>query len=307
MDLECIIIINLDFSAQNCYNIKVETREERCAMKIFSFSELCYSNFDFDIIDIFPEIWLHGKEFSLYKNKARPCSALFFVCSDLEVSFFLSDGTPEITVKNGDVVFIPKGICYYVRVAGECGKKIDTYTVNLHFFDEDRVEFLLKERISLLTGFRDNRHEIRLKKLCDAFHRERRNSAKIKGEFFLLLDLMETSASKNDGFFYSIRKGAEAFCEEWNKNEKIEKYALMSGVSVTYFYRCFRKWSGKSPVEYRNMLRLSNAESLLRSTDMKIQKISETIGFDDPFYFCRLFREVYGLSPKHYRKYYQST
>ena len=38
---------------------------------------------------------------------------------------------------------------------------------------------------------------------------------------------------------------------------------------------------------------------------MQIKEISETIGFDDPFYFCRLFSEVYGISPKHYRKEYQ--
>lgn len=275
-------------------------------MKTISFSELCYSNIDFDIIDIFPEFWLQRKEFSLYKSKARPCSALFFVCSEIEASFFLADGTPEITVKNGDVVFIPKGICYYVRVSGNTSKKIDTYTVNLHFFDEHRREFLLKDRIALLTSFQDNRQELHLKKMCDAFHRERHNFAQTKGELFLLLNLIDASVSKNDSYYYSIRRGVETFLEEWNKNEKIEKYAQLSGVSVTYFYRCFRKWSGKSPIEYRNMIRLSNAESLLRSTDMKIQKISEAIGFEDPFYFCRLFKEVYGLSPKHYRKHDRS-
>lgn len=273
---------------------------------MISFSELCYSNIDFDIIDVFPENWLHRKEFCLYKNEARPCSALFFVCSKIEVSFFLADGTPEVTARNGDVVFIPKGICYYARVSDDTSEKNDTYTVNLHFFDEQHKEFLLNDRIALLTSFQDNQQEPHLKKLCDAFHLERRNLAKTKGEFFLLLDLIDASATKNDIVYYSIRKGIETFREEWNKNEKIEKYAQLSGVSVTYFYRCFRKWSGKSPVEYRNMLRLSNAESLLRSTDMKIQQISETIGFEDPFYFCRLFKDVYDLSPKHYRKHYQN-
>lgn len=275
-------------------------------MRTISFSELCYSDFDFDMIDIFPENWLERKEFSLYKSKARPCSAFFFVCAEIEVSFFQTDGTPEITAHNGDIVFIPQGICYYVRVSGDTGKKIDTYTVNLHFFDERHEEFLLKDRIALLGSLPEGRQERHLKKLCDAFHQERRNVARIKGEFFSLLELMDASGSQNDIYCYSIRKGIEALCEDWNKNEKIEKYAQLSGVSVTYFYRCFRKWSGKSPVEYRNMLRLSNAESLLRSTDMRIQNISEAIGFEDPFYFCRLFKEVYGLPPRLYRKHLQS-
>ena len=94
----------------------------------------------------------------------------------------------------------------------------------------------------------------------------------------------------------------EVFCDEWNQNEKIEKYAKMCGISVTYFYRCFRKWSGISPVEYRNRLRLSNAQSLLRCTDMQIKEIADTVGFEDPFYFCRVFSESFGLSPQAYRK-----
>lgn len=274
-------------------------------MKTISFSDICYSDFDLDVIDIFPELWIQRREFSLHKNKARPYSALFFVCSEIEVSYFLADGTHELTVRNGDVVFIPKGIRYYAHVSGDTGKKIDTYTINLHFFDTQHHELLLSDRIALLTSFQDNRQEIHLKDLCDAFHSERRNFAKTKGDLFLLLDRINASASKGDSYYYSIRKGIETFCKEWSKNEKIEKYAQLSGVSVTYFYRCFRKWFGKSPVEYRNMLRLSNAESLLRGTDVQIQKIAETIGFEDPFYFCRLFKAVYGVSPKHYRKQYQ--
>jgi len=274
-------------------------------MKTIPLSSLHEVSIDFNITDLFPENWLQRKTFGLYKTKGRPASALFFVCSDIEVSFFLADGTQVITARNGDIVFIPRGLCYYVHVVGDTGEQIDTYTINMHFYDEEREEFLLSDGIALLSNCRDHRQEIHLKKLCEAFHRDKRNMTKVKSELFLLLDLIEASASQNDEALYPIRRGARAFCEAWNQNHKIEEYAQMDGVSVTYFYRCFRKWSGYSPVEYRNRLRLSNAESLLRCTDMQIKEISETIGFDDPFYFCRLFSEVYGISPKHYRKEYQ--
>ncbi len=280
-------------------------------MKIISLTKLCYTNIDFEIIDVFHENWLQKKEFSLYKYKARPSSALFFVCSDAEVTFFLSDGTQKTAAKNGDVLFIPKGTCYYVRVT-EDAKKIDTYTVNLYFCDNHQNELLLSDKIEQIAHFHNNQQLIHLKKLNDAFHGvteashgEKCNFVKTKGELFLLLDLLRNFSSQNYSFYYPIKKGIEALIEEWNKSEKIEKYAQLSEVSITYFYRCFRKWSGNSPVEYRNMLRLSNAESLLRSTDAKIQEISQAVGFADPFYFCRLFTSVYGVSPKHFREYYQ--
>ncbi len=282
-------------------------------MKTVSISQLCSVDFDFKITDIFPENWGQRKEFSLYKNKARPISALFFVCSELTVVFCSAEGSHTVTAQRGDIVFIPKGSLYHVEVSGNSHAETDTYTVNLRFLDERNQEFLLSDRIEILARRQDNYQELHLKRLSDAFHRladltpeGKNNLVKTKGEFFLLLDLIITSVSQNDGFYYPIRKGAEAFCDDWNKNEKIEKYAQLSEVSVTYFYRCFRKWSGKSPVEYRNTLRLSNAESLLRCTDMKIQEISEAIGFEDPFYFCRIFSDAYGLSPKHYRAQYQN-
>ncbi len=277
-------------------------------MKALPFSALCEMDFDFKITDVFPEQWKDRREFSLYKSKPRPVSALFFICSDLTVCFVPMDGSPAVTARRGDVVFIPRGIRYCANVLGGAFDTIGTYTVNLHFFDENHEEFLLSDRIEILCHRGDNRRELHIKRLRDGFHRltetsaeGKRNPIKVKGEFFSLLDFLISTDSRSNEFYYPIRKGAEALCEEWNKNEKIEKYAQMSEVSVTYFYRCFRKWSGKSPVEYRNTLRLSNAESLLRCTDMRIQEISKAIGFDDPFYFCRIFSDTYGLSPKHYR------
>ncbi len=277
-------------------------------MKHIPIAKLRYASIDFEITDIFPESWIQRKEFSLYKSTARSCNALFFVCADIEVSFFPT-GSSAVIAKKGDIIFIPQGTCYHVRVAGISSSKIDTYTINFDLFDEKREKCLLSDKIMVLTNRQDHLLDIHLKNLYDTFYRieknrenGNRNLAKTKGEFFLLLDLIAESASQSNDFYYPIRKGIETFFDEWNKNEKIEKYAQMSGVSVTYFYRCFRKWSGSSPIEYRNMLRLSNAESLLRCTDMQIQEISDSIGFVDPFYFCRIFSEHFGISPKNYRK-----
>ena len=250
---------------------------------------------------------MQRNEFSLYKSKPRSFSALFFVFTNIEVSFF-SDNTPPLIVKKGDIVFIPKGMRYTVRIQNKNELKIDTCTINLSIFNENREEILLSDNISILTNRCDNLIDVHLKNLFDIFYRlekvgerEVRNLSKIKGEFFLLLDLISESTLQCRDFYYPIRKGVEAFCNEWNLNEKIEKYAALSGMSETYFYRCFRKWSGISPIEYRNNLRLSNAESLLRCTDMKINEISLNVGFEDPFYFCKLFSKKYGASPRSYR------
>ena len=98
-------------------------------MRIIPISELCYTNIDFEIEDIFPVRWSSRKDFSLYLKKPRPCSALFFVSTDIEVTFF-TDENISLIARQGDIVFIPKGISYRVTVSGNAGVEIDTYTIN---------------------------------------------------------------------------------------------------------------------------------------------------------------------------------
>lgn len=276
-------------------------------MEKLDISELCYSDVDVEIIDIFPEKWTQKKDFCMYQIQARPCSALFFVLTDVR-AFFHPLGGEIVSAKKGDIVFIPQGICYRACVEGTANSKTDTYTINFNIFDTSREGILLSEKISVLGEAQSTVLDSRLKSLYNVFYRiekspvgDVRSIVRAKGEFFLLLDLISESLSSNNEFFYPIRKGIRALCDEWNQNCKIEKYAEICGISSTYFYRCFKKWSGCSPVEYRNMLRLSNAQGLLRSTDMKILEISQSIGFEDPFYFCRLFSKRFGLSPRDYR------
>lgn len=271
-----------------------------------SVSRLCRTDFSFDILDVFPENWRARRGFSLYDHTPRPFAALFFVCGDLKATFLPSDGKEGVTVGKGGVVYIPKGACYRVRVAGQTTEAVQTYTVNLRLYDEARREIALADKIAVIAELRDNRAAARLAPLNDAFREGGGapggcNAARVKGEVYLLFDLISTFEEKTDDAYYPIRRGADALSAEWNKNEKMEKYAALAGVSVTYFYRCFRKWTGKSPVAYRNALRLSHAETLLRCTDMRVREIAQAVGFDDPFYFCRLFGKVYGLAPKNYR------
>lgn len=281
-------------------------------MKTVPITELRYHDIDFEIFDIFTESWMQRSEFSLYESRQRPFSALFFVSADIEFVFRPKDSAP-VSARGGDVVFIPEGSLYSVKVKEKAGKRVDTYTVNFRISDNEKDSLMLSDGISVIASRQDSLTELKLRSLFDIFYRSDgtaggggRNLARTKGEFFLLLDLISESASQCIDYYYPIRRGVEAFSAEWNLNEKIEKYASLCAMSETYFYRCFRKWSGVSPIEYRNSLRLSSAESMLRCTDMKIGEIAEAVGFPDAFYFSRLFYERYGASPRNYRKQMQT-
>ena len=252
-------------------------------------------------LEIFPESWSNRRSFSMYEHYPRPCSALFFVCTDIHATFHCADGKTACATR-GDVIYIPKGTCYYATVDTKEKAHTDSYTVNFRLFDQCDQEISLSDSITVLAKDQDKPFFRYVENLSKAIHLNHKNHMRIKAAFYALLDAVASAATDSYDTYYPIRAGADALCRQWDQNIKIEEYAAMCGISTTYFYQCFRRWSGKSPVEYRNMLRISNAETMLRLTDMPIGQIAETVGYEDSFYFCRLFTRQHGKSPQKYRK-----
>lgn len=56
--------------------------------------------------------------------------------------------------------------------------------------------------------------------------------------------------------------------------------------------------------DYIASLRIQRAKELLRDDSLSIQEISEIVGYNDYFYFTKVFKKVEGISPSKYRKEY---
>ncbi|WP_033565348.1 helix-turn-helix transcriptional regulator [Sphingobacterium sp. SYP-B4668] len=72
-------------------------------------------------------------------------------------------------------------------------------------------------------------------------------------------------------------------------------------ISYSKFRKSFKRLTGKSPNQYHLDLRLDKAQELLRTTRLSITEVGYQTGFDSPFYFSRLFKKKFGLSPKNLR------
>ena len=85
---------------------------------------------------------------------------------------------------------------------------------------------------------------------------------------------------------------------------KICDIAQSSFSAPSTLTRNFRRETGMSMGEYIDHLILQKAERLLKTTDMSLLEISDSLGFCDQFYFSRRFSEKYGTSPSKYRRFY---
>lgn len=86
----------------------------------------------------------------------------------------------------------------------------------------------------------------------------------------------------------------------------VKELAHHVNYSVSYFHSTFKEKTGFSPIHYFNQLKIQKACQYLSFTDLSIKEISYKLGFNDPFYFSRLFKKLMSLSPSKYRQFYKN-
>lgn len=271
-------------------------------MKIIEPENLKKHNLRVEVIDTYISEWKNGDLFSKYKKIKRPFSALFFVWSDMEIDYIETrengDKITKIHAKRGDILYIPSEVLYHSIFHVPKDKALSsTVTINFRLFDSNQEEVLLNNHIVLLNN-KVNRH---MNEDLENIHKCTTNPiehdrTRINYLYFSILyyaTRVRLSSSNSE----AIKKAVQAIENEWNLNEKMEKYAALCNMSPSYFYQEFRKLTGMSPAKYRNHIRINVAKSDLLNTDMTIKRIAEKVGFDDVFYFSRIFRNITGMSP----------
>lgn len=82
----------------------------------------------------------------------------------------------------------------------------------------------------------------------------------------------------------------------------VSTLAAECGFSEVYFRKLFKSIYRASPSEYICSVRLKNAEHLMLHTDMSLEECARSCGFSSVGYFCRVFKNSYGISPAKYRR-----
>ena len=90
--------------------------------------------------------------------------------------------------------------------------------------------------------------------------------------------------------------------ENLTKRLKLEDMAAETSLSASHFSRLFVNRTGHSPIDYFIQLKIQRACRLIDNSGWSIADVSREMGFDDQFYFSRVFRKVMGMSPNEYRK-----
>lgn len=89
--------------------------------------------------------------------------------------------------------------------------------------------------------------------------------------------------------------------ERFHEPMTVESAAQMCCISPNYFCYLFKKATGKTLLEYINLLRIHEAEQLLRTRRYSIQQVAQMVGYSNMTYFGRVFRKLKNQTPREYR------
>lgn len=90
--------------------------------------------------------------------------------------------------------------------------------------------------------------------------------------------------------------------EHYASDIRVEEIASKVGVSRSQLYRAFTQEFGMSPHRYLKQYRINEACALLHRSELSVGAVAVAVGFSDPLYFSRVFREVKGISPSQYKQ-----
>ena len=221
----------------------------------------------------------------------REKHGFIYVESGALLDVFRGCGIDTLRAEQGELTFIPKGSVYTGKYAA---KGTSIKIVQFDLISGELPDYLsVPVKIELPHA----------SELIDAFFRSTEHSA-ASHPFHTLSCLYELLWRVDEGFggipkkFRKLRPALRALDEHWTENEKVPHYAMLCDMSEANFRRLFREYTGMSPVDYRNSIRLLHARNKLLSGEYNVSEAAYESGFTNLSFFTRLYKKKFGHAPK---------
>jgi len=257
-------------------------------------------------IGFYPKASYHFRK----RTKEEALQYVLIYCLEGEGWFELNDQIQKVTANQ--VFILPKG-----RAHSYGCKNTKSWTIYWIHFDGLQAVFFAEgfDKPLQILPEKDSRIEERLRLFEEIFSTLKNGYSKNNLEFssatltYFLGSLKYLSAyrasSSSDQLSQQRDVADEAIHfmrENIHKRLHLKDIADYVGYSASHFSALFLQKTGYPPLSYFIHLKIQEACHFLDFSELKINQISMLIGFDDPFYFSRIFTKTMGESPSDYRR-----
>lgn len=209
------------------------------------------------------------------------------------------------TVSAGDLVCLPKGKAHHYQA-----DRYQPWTIYWVHFDG-----LLSEAFIDYIGLQPGQYcqAIGLhNRLITNFERllELRQSSHQLGAYIhaanrlrqLLAEIALLPQIRQSGGDFDLEQIHATMQAHVHEQLDLDTLANIAKLSKFHFTKKYKRLTGSTPINHFIHLKIQHACYLLDITDKSIREISEALGYEDSYYFSRLFKKVMGISPSQYRR-----
>ena len=224
-------------------------------------------------------------------RNGRTAHGFIYTVSGRMCDTFLSGEDRRVFVDAGEVIFIPKGCRYTATYLGE---NTEIKIVQFELADGSLPSYL-REPIKINIPDISERIEAFFKPVEN--HTAHHPFYCLACLYGLLWQIDENYAGIPKKF-KKLQPALSEISEYYRQNEPISHYARLCGMSEVNFRRLFREYTGLTPIDYRNDIRLTNARFKLQSGEYNVSEAAEAAGFSNLSFFIRLYKKKFGYTPK---------
>lgn len=252
-------------------------------------------------IGYFPKATAH------YRERRKGCEDnIFIYCTQGKGHFIIDDN--QIEVKANEFLMVP-ATDKYLRYWADAE---DPWTIYwIHFRGKDLNEFNNSLKITLNSGPIQIPFNQKALDIWDNIYTSLEmgyNIENLCNSTFCLYHFLATFVFFEKHITIVEKEKEDIIAESikylkshLNEKLRVEDIAGKYNLSNSHFAGLFKKSTGMSPIDYFIHLKMQRACQLLHSSDDKVSVVAHQLGYDDQYYFSRIFKKQMGLSPEQYR------
>ncbi|MEE0929270.1 MAG: AraC family transcriptional regulator [Acutalibacteraceae bacterium] len=225
-----------------------------------------------------------------YHSDIRTGAPMHFFGYILNGHAHFESETESFDIKEGELVYIPNHLPYHSYWYGS--PTVRFISLGFGCFPDTSAKRYRLQKIEL---------DEKVETLIRAVPLNTKIGCKEVAALYALLDRLLPHMT------YTVKKPTDGIVDKARRIMKSEpslsigEVAKRCGVSESGLYAAFRK-TGTTPVDARQQMLCERAVTLLISTNMTVEYISDTLGFSTPAYFRRVLKKHFGKTPKEIRK-----
>lgn len=252
--------------------------------------------------------------FTMGRFHIHRCYEIFYLMSG-ERGYFINDRT--YLIRAGDLVLIG---------SNEVHKSLDTGVPNhervvLYYetaffdrYDPDEISFLLSPFQESRVLRLNMKERLQIETLYQSFFAELLEASpgyKLQLRHLateLLLRASRIAFKRNNVLTEEITPTKQKMKEivqyinsHFHQTLRMNALSKQFYTSPSYLSRIFKEVTGFNMSDYINIVRIKEAQRLLRETDWSVTEISERVGFDNFSHFGKMFKRISLISPRSYR------